>query len=149
MSSAPFDWSVGRDSILLAATRLNGRPVECDCGLTTDVTGLVEIGLEHPDGRMLGPIRTWFDKHADVVEFQPYLCNLTVLPEHRRKGLGKYLCAVAEYVAHVLWAKDSIYLHVRASNAPAIAMYTAVGYRELQRLPDPQGEILYLTKDLR
>jgi ribosomal protein S18 acetylase RimI-like enzyme len=147
MRTEPFDWSVGRDSILLAVT--SGETYQVDGRLVTDVTGLAEIGLENPDGKLAGSLRSWFDKHADITGMQPYLCNLSVRPAHRGKGLGMNLCAACEYVAGALWGKDNIYLHVRASNAPAVSMYQKLGYRQILRIPDPAGEILYCSKALR
>ncbi len=56
-----------------------------------------------------------------------YITNVAVLPAHRRYGVARQLlqqlaqCAVEQALSFVT-------LEVRASNAPAIALYTKAGY---------------------
>lgn len=57
------------------------------------------------------------------------LCDVTVLPEARRRGLGQRLCAEAERVAGE-WGYSDLLLLVNEDNAPARALYEKLGYRD-------------------
>ena len=56
------------------------------------------------------------------------LHRIAILPEFRRKGLARKL------MEKLISLEDgSIFLEVRAGNAPAIGLYTAFGFKELDR----------------
>lgn len=55
--------------------------------------------------------------------------NVAVLPEYRRKGLAGQLIAEFERLLPV--DAESIFLEVRESNAPAIALYEKCGFERL------------------
>ena len=61
------------------------------------------------------------------------MMNLAVAPAYRRQGVGKAL------VNALLWelSEDNhcLTLEVRASNAPAIALYDDLGFRQVGRRP--------------
>jgi ribosomal-protein-alanine N-acetyltransferase len=57
-----------------------------------------------------------------------YVGGVGVLPQYRRRGLGKRMMQV------VLENQTSLWLHVRAGNAPAIAMYRQLGMQARQKL---------------
>lgn len=61
---------------------------------------------------------------------ETHLLNLTVAPGRRRGGLGRLLL---QRVAAAARARGDgrLWLEVRASNAPARALYAAAGFREL------------------
>lgn len=59
----------------------------------------------------------------------PYLCNMAVEPEHRRRGFGAMLLEAAE-VAVLSTGYKSMYLHVRHADPPAVQLYRKYGYRE-------------------
>ena len=65
------------------------------------------------------------DAHLDL---------LAVRPRQRRSGIGRGLLEWLEKSALVA-GLSVVYLEVRASNAPALAFYEALGYRHVQRLP--------------
>lgn len=75
-----------------------------------------------------------------------YVGGVGVLPEHRKCGLATRLMRI------VLGEYRSVWLHVRASNASAIAVYRKLGMGELRRIPRfyPNGEnaIVMATQDL-
>jgi ribosomal-protein-alanine N-acetyltransferase len=58
-----------------------------------------------------------------------YVGGVGVLPQYRKGGLGTCLMQA------VLVGYRSVWLHVRAGNAPAIAMYRKLGMVELRRMP--------------
>lgn len=76
--------------------------------------------------------------------------NLAVVPEARRRGLGRRLM-------EALWEKlmalgdESLTLEVRASNAPAIALYEGLGFAQVGRRPryyeKPREDALILRKE--
>ena len=77
------------------------------------------------------------------------MMNLAVAPAYRRQGIGKAL------VEALLWdlSEDNhcLTLEVRASNAPAIALYDSLGFRQVGRRPryylSPPEDALILRKD--
>ena len=77
------------------------------------------------------------------------MMNLAVAPAYRRQGIGKALMEA------LLWelSEDNhcLTLEVRASNAPAIALYENLGFRQVGRRPNyyrsPPEDALILRKD--
>jgi len=58
---------------------------------------------------------------------RPYMCNLAVDKEWRRKGIGKALIVMCEEKARNEWEED--FLHLRArKNSVAVAIYSSLGY---------------------
>jgi ribosomal-protein-alanine acetyltransferase len=60
------------------------------------------------------------------------LLNLSVVPDARRHGLGSELLAQFLDDARRLGA-DQVFLEVRESNAPAIALYARAGFKSVAR----------------
>jgi [ribosomal protein S18]-alanine N-acetyltransferase len=60
------------------------------------------------------------------------ILNLAVSESGRRRGLGR---ALVQQIIEVLSGRGvtKVYLEVRESNAPARALYTAFGFREVGR----------------
>ena len=79
------------------------------------------------------------------------MMNLAVSPDFRRQGIGEAL--VKALVAH-LQKKGIIVLllEVRASNAPAIALYQRLGFEQVGRRPryyhNPREDALIMRKEL-
>lgn len=63
------------------------------------------------------------------------LLNLAVAEGRRRGGVGRELLAAALAWAEARGARET-FLEVRASNAPAIALYERAGFRAVGRRPD-------------
>ena len=63
------------------------------------------------------------------------ILNIAVDPERRRGGVGRLLLAAALAWAEGRGARET-FLEVRASNAGAIALYEAAGFRAVGRRPD-------------
>jgi ribosomal protein S18 acetylase RimI-like enzyme len=60
------------------------------------------------------------------------IANVAVRPDFRRKGIGRILTEAAMYHAEEHHALAT-WLHVRADNPGAIALYEALGFKELAR----------------
>ena len=94
---------------------------------TDTIVGIVEVSLEEPDGMLAPPVQSPFKRDPEIGDM-PYLCNLSIDSKYRRKGLGKLLCRACENIVICFWKKDTIYLHVEASNLPAQRLYINMGY---------------------
>lgn len=108
------------DSVIIAAT-LRG---------TTEIAALVEVHLLTPDGGYVPMFGNLFRSSTPVATDQPYLSNLCVANAHRKKGLGRLLCEVAQELVLTNWKKEFMFLHVHKNNVAANALYKAMGYRE-------------------
>ena len=78
------------------------------------------------------------------------MMNLAVAPEYRRKGIAEKL--VMELVESLRQRQvSSLTLEVRASNAPAIALYEKLGFTQVGRRPgyyrSPREDALILRKE--
>ena len=78
------------------------------------------------------------------------IMNVAVAPDHRRQGIARLLL---ERLEEALRARDvhSLTLEVRASNAPAKALYASLGYVRVGRRPNyyfkPREDALILRKE--
>ena len=73
------------------------------------------------------------DRVAGYIAFEKILdegsiVELAVLPEYRRKGIGRRLI---ELMLTSVDGMRTVCLEVRASNIPAIALYEAMGFRSI------------------
>ncbi len=86
---------------------------------------------------------------AAADEFE--ILNMAVSPGNRRQGIGSKLLACALEFSRVS-GSARVYLEVRASNEPAIALYTSHGFTECGRRAlyycDPVEDALLLALDL-
>ena len=78
------------------------------------------------------------------------MMNVAVDPAFRRKGIAQAL--VSSLVTELARAGNhSLALEVRASNAPAIALYEKLGFRQIGRRPNyyrnPREDALILRKE--
>lgn len=58
---------------------------------------------------------------------EAHLLNLTTTPQHQRQGWGRYLLQALSVWAHTQHAQ-ALWLEVRASNQPALALYQRAGF---------------------
>ena len=85
---------------------------------------------------------------ASVLPPQAELETIAVAAEAQRRGVGRILfAALAEELG--IAPVQELFLEVRASNAPALALYRSLGFRETGRRPryyvDPVEDALLLT----
>lgn len=81
-----------------------------------------------------------------------YVTNIGVLPEYRKKGIGKM---ILEKLLECAKAKKLTFLslEVRPSNVPAISLYEKYGFEMVGRRPNfyqnPKEDALLLTRYLK
>ncbi len=78
--------------------------------------------------KLLGYVIFW------VAAEEMHLLNLAVHPEQRRQGLGRRLLTRALHLARRKGALVA-WLEARPSNAPALALYHSLGFKEAGRRP--------------
>jgi [ribosomal protein S18]-alanine N-acetyltransferase len=83
--------------------------------------------------RLLGYIVFW------LVHDEVHVLNVGTALEARRRGVGRALMRAAEEAGRVRGARLST-LEVRRSNAAAIALYDALGYRQVGVRPNYYAE---------
>lgn len=95
--------------------------------------------------RMVGYIIVW------VVHDELHVLNVATATEARRRGVGRALLGAA----HALGRERAcrlVTLEVRRSNAPAIALYRALGYRQVGMRPryyaEENEDALLMSLDL-
>ncbi len=69
----------------------------------------------------------WLWNNADTQQY-PYIFNLAVHPQWRRRGVAKQLLLAAEKTANQ-WGFSRLYMHVLEDNQPARHLYDRLGYR--------------------
>ena len=78
------------------------------------------------------------------------MMNVAVAPEYRRRGIAQAL--ILELIRRLArQGNHSLMLEVRASNAPAIALYEKLGFAQVGRRPNyyrnPKEDALILRKE--
>lgn len=106
--------------------------IAAECGLSVDFTA--ELARSYALLRVArtpeisGFLLAW--RAADEV----HLTDLGVRRAYRRRGIGRALVCALLDEARVAAARV-VLLEVRASNAPALALYASLGFCELDRRP--------------
>ncbi len=87
---------------------------------------------------MHGAMNRVLKRHGDLIGYlvsfivldEAHLANIAVLPEHRRRGIGRKFLAqwLDEIKQHGV---QVAYLEVRQNNVPAIALYEAFGFEQV------------------
>lgn len=72
---------------------------------------------------------------------RPLLSALIVPPKHRRRGIATRLVSAAEAQASA-WGHDELELYVQATDAAAVGLYDALGFRDAET-----GERVVVSSD--
>jgi ribosomal-protein-alanine N-acetyltransferase len=91
------------------------------------------LAEEGPGGAVLGYIVFW------IVHDEVHVLNVATAVAARRRGVGRALMVAAEEEGRRRGARLAT-LEVRRSNAPAIALYLALGYRQIGVRPNYYAE---------
>ncbi|XVE75093.1 hypothetical protein DITRI_Ditri12bG0069200 [Diplodiscus trichospermus] len=62
----------------------------------------------------------------------PYICNMTVTKQLRRRGIGWHLLKASEELISQLTSSKEVYLHCRMIDEAPFNMYTKSGYKVVQ-----------------
>lgn len=116
--------------------RLLGKnPKYCCLGAwcNDELVGTLEIGMRRTSSssqlsNFSQPSNSPQPKNLTDKPRSPYIANLAVLPELRRKGIASKLLSGAEGIA-ATWGSDRIFLHVLETNKAAQRLYLNAGYR--------------------
>ena len=87
---------------------------------------------------------------SQTVAGETDVMNIAVHPDWRRRGIAQSLieCLVVELKNR---GSEALMLEVRAANAPAIALYEKLGFRQVGRRPNyyrnPKEDALILRKE--
>jgi [ribosomal protein S18]-alanine N-acetyltransferase len=93
----------------------------------------VVLAAEEGGGPVLGYIVFW------LVHDEVHVLNVATSLASRRRGIGRALMVAAEEEGRRHGARLST-LEVRASNAPALSLYRAMGYRQVGVRPNYYAE---------
>lgn len=93
------------------------------------------------DQQLVGLVAAYFPTMSTSSVF---VSNVSVLPEFRGKGLGERLLTACIRAARGD-GYDSLTLEVDASNAPAIGLYTRLGFEAAGNTEAASGEILHMA----
>jgi hypothetical protein len=123
---------------------------------SSEIVGVVELCLDQPQGRLSPSMRSIFRSRTVSDYEQPYLCNLFVSKQHRRKGLAKLMCELSEELVQIHWNRNVMYLHVEKNNVTAQALYEGMGYRivtpelsETQKIRHGVDDVFYYSNPLK
>lgn len=104
---------------------------ELDSDGNERIFGMAEVSLQIPDPSKTSPPFVVPSLLKKVLGYQkPYISNVLITNEYRRKGYSKVLMAACEGIA-TQWGFDEVYLHVDASSSGTTAqnLYIGNGYR--------------------
>ena len=95
------------------------------CSYPQGLQGFLEIGtLPSPVPVEVGWLGNIVKAKVDV----PFIGNVAVAPQHRRRGVGTRLVRIAERVAQK-WGDSWTFVAVDVENMRAVALYTRLGYQ--------------------
>ena len=114
--------------------------------ISTELTCRLSVWLVALEGEMV----VGYVGSQTVID-ESDMMNIAVHPDHRRKGIAEALIGELETALHQRGSLG-LTLEVRASNAPAIALYEKLGFVQVGRRPNyyrnPKEDALILRKEL-
>jgi ribosomal protein S18 acetylase RimI-like enzyme len=127
-------------------------PEDAAAKATADFLGLLPKGMEtrgqhffiaEHDGADVGLLWLGERRHSEDGP-AAWVFEIEVHEPHRRQGHGRELMGLAEEEARRL-GYDTVVLNVFAANAPAIALYEALGYAVTRTYPGAQNMVKRLA----
>ncbi|KAL7482477.1 hypothetical protein ACHAW6_008152 [Cyclotella cf. meneghiniana] len=107
--------------------------VSCGSGTDKDeiVVGFCDLDFRSPPTYSTYPFTMFSSSSSNhIIRQRPYLSDVAIHPEHRRRGLASSLMAEVENRARSRGVKE-IYLGVAEENRGALKMYDGMGYEVL------------------
>lgn len=76
----------------------------------------------------------WGGSKIDTLRLRKlgHIVSIAILPEYRRKGIGRALMKEAINVLRDIYGCDEIYLEVRITNTQAINLYYSLGFKVMK-----------------
>lgn len=75
---------------------------------------------------------------------RPYLSDLCVHPDYRRKGIARLLVEAAEEFCR----EEELYIRVEANNLAAVQLYRSMGYEEVDNPDCEDGSVVILHRSI-
>lgn len=82
------------------------------------------------DGQLVGALLCVTDAPVDDAPAGPFVIDLMVDPEHRRKGIAKVLVSELADRAHS-WGSDTVALRLDPNSLPAGKLYELLGFEQV------------------
>ena len=79
---------------------------------------------------------------------RPYVSDLCISPEWRRKGIAKAMIRESETYSRDVLGKDEIFIRVESSNQNALKLYESMGYQQIDNPDSPKKQIHLMRKEL-
>jgi ribosomal protein S18 acetylase RimI-like enzyme len=93
-----------------------------------ELVGFVDLSMQPQSLEALKPLPYLLRSVKYGNNLKPYLCNLLVAPEYRRKGLGRRL--VNECITTSKeWGFNELFLHVKESTKAPLNLYKSMGFK--------------------
>lgn len=94
-------------------------------------------GAGEGEEELAGTVEVCFDKRGTNASpptptpprNSPYICNMTVKEQLRRRGIGWHLLKASEELISQMCSSGEVYLHCRMIDLAPFNMYTKAGYR--------------------
>ena len=99
------------------------------------IVGFCDLDFRHPPNDTANPLPLF---SSNAIRQRPYLSDLIIHPNHRRKGLGTYLMNEVKLRVRSRGTTE-IYLCVAEENVGALQMYERLGYKVLDYLDGRRG----------
>ena len=111
------------------------------------IIGFVDVSLQRNAGDLdTLDNKSLFQREQSLQKGEsltPYLCNLLVSANFRKRGFGRKLVQAAEAEA-ASWGHSELRLHVETKSVAALCLYLGEDFQVLRKLQD--GSLLYLGK---
>ena len=120
---------------------------------SSEIAAIVEIMLIK-DGEFPHFLPNYFRSLKPDLGHEPYLFNLCVTEVHKKKGLGKLICEIAQELVQMHWKKETMSLHVFKGNLRAQNLYERMGYqlmwtKNAHEIEDEKESVLFYSLRLR
>ncbi len=93
-----------------------------------ELVGFVDLSMQPQSLEALKPLPYLLRSVKYGNNLKPYLCNLLVAPEYRRKGLGRKLVNECITISRE-WGHNELFLHVKESTKAPLNLYKSMGFK--------------------
>jgi GNAT superfamily N-acetyltransferase len=112
------------------------------------LVGFVDLSLQPSNGTLDALKPCPLQKRKTLYgekNLQPYLCNLLVTKDYRKRGLGRKLVSACVEVAKQ-WGHCTINLHVETTSAAALSLYLKSNFLPVETFRSNNGVIFMRKK---